>query len=345
MTAGAVVIVLAGMRASAGILVPFLLSVFLAVLLAPFFLRLKRWLPTPIAFLLLMSLIVAFCVLSVQIVGGSLHDLEENVPKYEARLQERIEFVFTWLEEHDIEVPEEATAAFEPEFAMRYFGEIASTVSGILTQAFLVLLFLVFLMFEGLILPKKIRALVDPSDDAWTRLRQIVKDVRRYMGMKTAMSLFTGALVAAWQAILDVDYPIILGLLAFVLNYIPNIGSFVAAIPGVFLSFILFGPSIAAINALGYLVINVAVSNFIEPRVMGEGLGLSPVVVIVSVVFWGWILGPLGMLLSVPMTMTVKIVLESEDRTRWIAHLLGSKVPETPRQPATARRTSRSASP
>ena len=118
----------------------------------------------------------------------------------------------------------------------------------------------------------------------------------------------------------------VFGLLAFVLNYIPNIGSFLAAIPPVLLALVDrdLGLYVALLTAGGFVVINVVVGNVIEPRLMGRGLGLSPLVIVVSMVFWGWALGSVGMLLSVPLTMAVKIVLESDPATRSLAVLMGS---------------------
>jgi predicted PurR-regulated permease PerM len=129
--------------------------------------------------------------------------------------------------------------------------------------------------------------------------------------------------------ILNIDYALLWGLLAFLLNFIPNIGSIIAAIPAILLSLIQFGPGIAIITSVGYLVINFVFGNVLEPRMMGKGLGLSTLIVFLSLIFWGWILGPVGMLLSVPLTMVVKIALDSSDDTRWIATLLGTSITET----------------
>jgi predicted PurR-regulated permease PerM len=145
------------------------------------------------------------------------------------------------------------------------------------------------------------------------------------MFLKTVMSLLTGALVALWLLALGIEFPILLGVLAFALNYIPTIGSIVAAVPGILLAFIEFGLGMSALTALAYVVINIGVSNGIEPRYLGHGLGLSPLVVILSVLFWGWVLGAMGMLLAVPLTMTVKIALESSDDTRWMAVLMSGR--------------------
>jgi len=137
-------------------------------------------------------------------------------------------------------------------------------------------------------------------------------------------SMATGGAVYILLYVQKVDFAILWALLAFLLNFIPNIGSIIAAIPAVLLSLIQLGPGQAAISAIGYLLINILIGSIIEPRTMGKGVGLSTLVVFLSLAFWGWVLGPVGMLLSVPLTMTVKIALGEHDETRWIALLLGS---------------------
>ena len=130
-------------------------------------------------------------------------------------------------------------------------------------------------------------------------------------------------LVALWLWGLGVDNALFMGLIAFFLNFVPAFGSFIAAIPGVLLAFVLLGPGAAALAVLGYVVVNVAVSYVVEPRIMGRHLGLSPLIAVVSLLFWGWLLGPVGMLLSVPLTMALKIWLENQETTRPLAILLG----------------------
>jgi predicted PurR-regulated permease PerM len=124
-------------------------------------------------------------------------------------------------------------------------------------------------------------------------------------------------------AVVGVDFPVLWGVLAFFLNYVPNIGSIVAAIPPTLLALLGLGGGASFAILTGYVVINNVLGNIVEPRVMGQGLGLSPFAVLLSLVFWGWVLGPIGMLLSIPLTMAVKIAMESGDQTRWIAVLLG----------------------
>jgi predicted PurR-regulated permease PerM len=148
------------------------------------------------------------------------------------------------------------------------------------------------------------------------------------MAIKTWISIATGVLVAVWLKLIGVDFPLLWGVLAFVLNYIPNIGSFISAVPAVLLAVIQLGMVQASIAALGYAVVNIVMGSVVEPRFMGRGLGLSTLVVFLSLVFWGWVLGPVGMLLSVPLTITAKMALESREESRWAAVLLGPEIPK-----------------
>jgi predicted PurR-regulated permease PerM len=212
-------------------------------------------------------------------------------------------------------------------------GSIARELSGMLGQAFLIFILVAFMLIEASGLDRKLRSILGGSDTTLDAVERNFQDVRRYISLKSVMSLLTGALVTLWLWILGIDNALFMGLLAFFLNFVPNIGSFIAAIPGVLLGFILVGPAMAAVTAVGYVVINVSVSNVIEPRVLGQSLGISPLVVIVSLVFWGWLLGPVGMLLSIPLTMAVKVGLEASEAARPIAVLLGpAPREETPRE-------------
>ena len=152
--------------------------------------------------------------------------------------------------------------------------------------------------------------------------------VKNYLAIKTLVSLGTGLVIGLWLYFLGVDHYLLWAMMAFLLNYIPNIGSILAAIPAVLLALVQLGPGIAGLTALGFVVTNTVMGNIIEPRYMGRGLGLSTLVVFLSLIFWGWLLGTVGMLLSVPLTMIVKIGLESGQDTRWIALLLASDGPE-----------------
>jgi predicted PurR-regulated permease PerM len=159
------------------------------------------------------------------------------------------------------------------------------------------------------------------------RFGPIVRDVQRYLGIKTLVSLATGIILGLWAWIMGLDFPILLGLIAFALNFVPTIGSILAGLPAVLLSIIQFGVGHSLAVAAGYVVFNTILGNIIEPNLMGRRLGLSTLVVILSLIFWGWVWGPVGMILSVPLTMVLKIWMENTDDFRWIAIMLDKNAP------------------
>ncbi|NIO04186.1 MAG: AI-2E family transporter [Proteobacteria bacterium] len=326
-TVAAFVIVVAGMRAAEGILVPFLLSAFLAIICAPplFWLR-RNHVPTVLALLIVIGGIMGIGLLMGVLIGSSLNDFSASLPIYQARLQEETAAVLTWLAGMGVRISEGILREyFDPGAVMRLVASTLTRLGGVLTNAFLILLTVIFILLEASSFPTKLRVILGGSNQSLANMDRVVDDVKRYMARKTLVSLGTGIAIAIWLAILGVDYPLLWGLLAFFLNFVPNIGSIIAALPAILLAFVQLGVSSALLAGLGFLVVNLVIGNVIEPRFMGRGLGLSTLVVFISLVFWGWVLGPVGMLLSVPLTMTVKIALESNEDTRWIAILLGSE--------------------
>jgi predicted PurR-regulated permease PerM len=326
-TAAALVIVVAGMRAASDMLVPFLLAIFVAGICAPLYQGMRRrHVPTPFAILAIMLVMLGGLLLLIGVVERAVTGFAGNLESYQAAFLAQTDKIWLWLAANGIEISGELLRdQFNPQALIRHLGAIAVTLRNLVTTTFVVVLVAIFILLEGTALPDKVRRVPGVSSEAWSHLSQIVADLRRYMFLKTVMSLLTGALVTLWLLLLDIDFAILFGVLAFALNYIPVIGSIVAALPGVLLAFIEYGLGTSAITALGYVAINVGVSNGIEPRYLGNGLGLSPLVVIVSVLFWGWVLGPMGMLLSVPLTMSLKIALESDEGTRWLAVLMGGR--------------------
>jgi len=326
----AFVVVVAGVRTAEPILVPFMLAVMLAVICAgPLHWMQRRGLPTWLAVIVIVLVLLGIGTMTGTLIGTSLIDFTRSLPGYQARLEREMGRLVEWLSGHGFEVSSQLLADFfDPGQVLWIAGRIFTGVGDVLGRIALILIIAVFILLEISGFSAKIRAAFPGADPKLQPLRQINQNVRRYLALKTLLSAATGVLVALWLRILGVDYALLWGLLAFLLNYIPSIGSFIAAIPAVLLAFLQFGAGDAALTAIGYLVINTAIGNFIEPRVMGEGMGLSTLVVFLSLVFWGWVLGPVGMLLSVPLTMIMKIVLEENAETRWIAVLLGSRPAE-----------------
>ena len=212
---------------------------------------------------------------------------------------------------------------FNPGAALSMAARVARSIGQILSNAFLILLTVVFVLLEMSTFADKMKVAFAGARDPEGRGQQIIESIHNYVVIKTSVSLATGFLVAIWLNILGVPYSGLWGLVAFLFNFIPNVGSIIAAIPAVLIAWLELTLLNTILCAFGLLVINAAIGNLIEPRLMGRGLGLSPLVVFCSMVFWGWVLGPIGMVLSVPLTMTARIVLEGFEDTRWIGVLMG----------------------
>ncbi len=327
----AFVIVIAGLKASAAILIPFLLAVFIAIVLAPAL----RWLqghgfPQGVALCLIISLLIMLGLLFAALLGTSLEAFSRALPQYQQRLREGAGLILQWLAGNGVVVSREVALEYlDPGKVMRLVAGLLGSLGSVLTNGFLILITVIFLLTELTALPAKWRLAFKRPGKSFERATAVAASINRYMAIKTLFSLLTAVLVSLWLFWLGVDFPLLWGVLAFALNFVPNIGSIIAAVPAVMLAMIQLGPLSAMFVALGYVVINILVGTIIEPRYMGRGLGLSTLVVFLSLVFWGWVLGPVGMLLSVPLTITAKIALESNDRTHWMAVMLGpSPIPD-----------------
>jgi predicted PurR-regulated permease PerM len=213
----------------------------------------------------------------------------------------------------------------DPGWAMGLAATILNALKDVLTNIFLIFFTMVFILLEASTAETKVTAAFGSSDQSLARLRIFLANLGNYLGIKTIVSLATGLLAGLLTWSIGVDFPLLWAMLAFLLNYVPTIGSIIAAVPAVLLALVQLGPSEASATALGFAGINVVFGNFIEPRLMGYGVGISPLIVFIGLIFWGFVFGPVGMLLSVPLTMTLKMGLESDQRTRWIAILLGSE--------------------
>lgn len=195
------------------------------------------------------------------------------------------------------------------------------SVASLLSTILIVVLITCFILLEAASFPSKLARAFD-SPGLEDRIGKITHELQRYLGLKTAIGLVTGLMVGIWVALCGLNSPILWGFVAFALNYIPNLGSIIAAVPAVMLALVQLGIGPAILVAVGYLAINIVIGNLLEPQILGRRLGLSALVVFLSLVFWGWVWGPVGMLLSVPITMVVKIALENTKDLRWLAVLL-----------------------
>lgn len=327
-TVAAFVVVVAGMKASQDLLVPFLLALFIAVLgAAPMFWLHRKGLPVGLALVIVVLVILLAGFLLAGLVGSAINDFTQNLSVYQARLRGYSTGLIGWLNAQGVDTSAlRLSEILNPGAAMSLIGVILNSLGNALANGFLVLLTVIFMLLEAAGFRNKIRYIAGECDVTVGNFHKFTENVRRYIGMKSWISLATGFVVYIGLLIIGVDYALLWGVVAFAFNFIPNIGSFIAGVPPVLLALIQLGPWHAVATAAVFVVVNVLMGNVIEPRFMGRGLGLSTLIVFLSLIFWGWVLGPVGMLLSVPLTITAKIALDSREETRWIAVLLGPDV-------------------
>ena len=322
---GMLVIILTGIRFAADIIVPFILALFIAVVLSPLVQRMvKLRVPRVLAISLLVIIIVMAMVLLLAYLGTSLNELARTLPQYRSSLVIPLKSLEPWLVRLGIGVSvDEMVKYIDPNAAMTLITNLLAQLTNAMSSIFLLLLTVVFMLLEVPQLPTKFQQIMVRPVEGMAAIQRAIDSVSHYLVLKTAISLVTGLVVWGMLAALDVRFAFIWGLLAFALNYIPNIGSVLAAIPPI-IQVLAFGGLYDALVVLaGYLIINLVFGNILEPRIMGRGLGLSTLVVLLSLIFWGWLLGPVGMLLSVPLTIIVKIALEQSVGGQSIAILLG----------------------
>jgi len=326
----AFVIVVAGMRSAESIMVTFLLSSFFAIICAPPFLfLLEKGCPAWLSLILVVVFVVLIQILLITIVTTSVTDFSKDLPAYQERLRGLTGQLITWLSSVGVDVPRERFMQhFDPSTIFKLAANALGNLGTVLSNSFLIILTIIFMLFEGASLPAKLQSAFGENSAHMRHIRRFLDTVKQYMTIKTIISLATGAVIYVWLWILGVDYPLLWALLAFLFNFVPNIGSIIAAVPTVLLALIQLGPVYALLTAAGYVMVNMVMGNMVEPRYMGKGLGLSTLVVFLSLVFWGWVLGPVGMLLSVPLTMLLKIAFESSNDTQWIAVLMGPEPEE-----------------
>jgi predicted PurR-regulated permease PerM len=339
-TLACLVVVLAGMKAAAGILVPMAYAFFLAVLSFP----LLRWLtrhrvPGPVALgiTLLMNLAVLAGLITLAV--RLLISFNKDLPGYLRRLQQVLTDLGGWLEEHNI-AGAKATidSLFDWNTIFAYasqqdvmksigsmLGSTFGTVATVLVGLGMILILMMFVLMEAPGTHSRLVRVRMAGGPDFTGLLRSASDIQKYLGVKTLISALTGLLAGVWCYMLDLQYPLLWAILAFLFNYIPAVGSTAASIPPVVEALAQHGSGTALFVAVGYGGINFCLDNFVQPTLLGRRFGMSSLVIVLSVIFWGWLWGPLGMFLAVPLTMVFKVLLDNSEEFRWVSIAMAKK--------------------
>ncbi len=329
LNAASLVVVIAGLRASAPFMLPLLLALFIALLSFPMvgFLC-RRGVRLILAVVATVLVEVGVLLVLGFVIAPTLNDFVAAAPGYLEQLNDRWRELLVSLQSRGIDLTE--TFGVENLDPGQLFdvagGVVRRAVAGVASAvsfSILVLFLLVFFLIEGGGIPRKASAAFGLDSRALKYLAGVVREVQHYLGVKTLISIATGTLLGLFTWALGMPYAPVFGLVAFLLNFVPAIGSIIAAVPTVIVALLIYGPGRAAIVAGGYILVNLMIGNVIEPSLMGRRFGLSTLVVFISLIFWGWVWGPLGMLLSVPLTMMIKIALDESEELQWVSVLMG----------------------
>jgi predicted PurR-regulated permease PerM len=323
----AFIIIIAGLMYGASIVSQLLMALFISIICAqPIMWLQKKKVPQSLSVAIVFIAIIALFIGFGELISNSLSSFSDNTSQYEQNLNAMGASIVEFLKTRGIDISSDKIAGmFAPSKIMGLTAGILSQLGGFMGNTLTIFFLVIFLLLELDSISLKSKAIMMNSTASIEYLTTIGKSIRHYLSIKTLTSLLTGVLVWICLEIIGLDYAIIWGLIAFLLNYIPNIGSIIAAVPAVLFAVVQMGFGGAIWTTGIFIAINMTIGNAVEPKMMGQGLGLSTFVVFLSLIFWGFILGTVGMFLSVPLTMAIKIMLEQNPNTRWIAIILGTE--------------------
>jgi AI-2 transport protein TqsA len=317
--AASIFVILFGIRGSASIINPILLAAVITITVLPVPSRLtRRGLPGWLALVLSILMVVVLLGLVIVTVFFSVTKLTTTLPTYVASASQEAS--------SDLSATQGSTTSIQIDQVITSVGSIAvgllANVADLLVQFGLALAIFFFMISAAMALPAPSRLGLDPSMPVISRVTALTEDVRKYMTVLTLVNFLVGLGNTIFLLFLGVDYALLWGLLAWFMGYIPSIGFIIALIPPVLLAYAQYGLQTALIVLVGYILINGGVQNFYQPKVMGDRLKISPVVVFVGLFVWGYLLGGIGAILAVPMTLLVLIIMENFEGTRPLAVLM-----------------------
>jgi predicted PurR-regulated permease PerM len=323
----AFIIIIAGMIYAAPLINSLLLALFISIICAqPIQWLYKKGVPQSLAILIVFIGIIATFFIFGEMISKSLSTFSQNAPLYEQNLKEMGTGFTEFFEKSGIDISNDKMAELlNPGKVMGVTAGVLSQLGGFMSNTLTIIFLVLFMLMEVDSLGVKIKAVAKNQSNSFTYLNVIGTSIRHYLSIKTLTSLITGVLIWIGLKIIGLDYAILWALIAFLLNYIPTFGSIIAAIPAILFSLIQLKFTGVIETLIVFAAVNVIIGNVVEPKMMGVGLGLSTFVVFFSLLFWGFVLGTIGMFLSVPLTMAIKIMLEQKPKTKGLAIFLGTQ--------------------
>ena len=321
------VIILGGVVYSAHIVTQFLMAIFIAVIASKPVGYLKRkGMPSGLAVGAVLLFIILLTSSLGGLIGSSVAKFTENLDHYDEKVSAGVSSLFHLLRSFGMHISTDGVLnAIDPGTIMSFTAKLLNGLGSLMGNMAMILLIVTFMLAESSSYSVKLKAVMNKPKVSLSGISVAMDQINQYLGIKTLTSLATGLIIGLLLWAIGVDFPFMWGMIAFLMNYIPNIGSAFAAIPAIFMAFVNLGATGVIWTGVIYLAVNIVIGSVIEPKIMGKGLGISTLVVLLSLIFWGWILGTIGMFLSIPLTLAAKIAFESQESTKWIAVLLGTE--------------------
>lgn len=314
-------IIIGGIKIASEIVIILFLAIFISSIISSLITLLeKNHIPKIFSYLVVIVIFTLISLLLAYIVNISLKDFLLNLPLYEKKLQTIVVNTLAFAENYGYEIDKKTIVDMLN--LNSFFGITTNLIGSIgtfLSKFLLVIIGIAFILAESKSFERKLKIIFDKDKEKLEHFNLFSHNIQKYILVKTTTSFLTGFLISLALIYFDIDYPILWGVIAMLFNFIPVIGSIIAAIPAILLSLISADLNTTILLIIFYLIINISISNVIEPKLMGRELGLSPLIIFFSLILWGWVLGAVGMFLAVPITMTLKIAFDSNSSTKWIS--------------------------
>ena len=321
------VVIISGVMFASDVVTQFLMAVFVAIIASKPVSYLKsKNVPSGLSIGIVLVMVIVVTSSLGGLIGASVARFTNNLDAYNETVTTALHGVFSYLDSVGINISKDALLnTVDPGTIMNFTAQLLNGLGSLMGNMAMILLIVAFMLAESTSYGVKLKAILNQPDSSMERIGSAMKQINQYLGIKTVTSLATGLIIGVGLWIVGVDFPFMWGMIAFLMNYIPNIGSVIAAVPALFMAFISQGFGGVVWTGLIFFVVNIAIGSVIEPKIMGKGLGISTLVVLLSLIFWGWILGTVGMFLSIPLTLAAKIAFESSEDTKWVSVLLGTE--------------------
>jgi predicted PurR-regulated permease PerM len=327
----AVVVVVAGLQAFGGLLGPLFLALVLVVTVSPIATALRRRaVPRWIATLATLLAVYAIMLALAASLGYAVAELVRVLPGYSGQVNALLTDASQWLATVGVGPAQIQTALeqFDLGTVVGFLQGLLGQLAGVLSNLLLILSILLFMSIDAASVPERLASIGRQRPDVVTALRAFTQGTRRFLLVSTIFGLIVATLDVVVLLILGVPLALLFGLVSLIANYIPNIGFVIALIPPALLALLHGGPSLMLAVTVSFLVINTVVQTIVQPRFVGDAVGLSVTVTFLALVFWGWVIGPLGALLAIPLTLLAKALLvDSDPQVRWLNALLADRPP------------------